>query len=105
METECARSRWTAQSVSSESYRTRQAFQYCRRTIKAVGETGEQKAVFDLAWPNGIQAGLSQPAAVLLNESSDMIALASGAGYRCFTTPTDFRRYVEEEFLFQAQGV
>ena len=64
-------------------------------------ETGEQKAVFDLAWPEGIQPGLSQPVAVLLNESSDVIALASGAGYRCFTTPTDFRRYVEGEFLLQ----
>ena len=30
--------------------------------------TGEQKAVFDLAWPNGIQEELSQPVAVLLNE-------------------------------------
>ena len=68
-------------------------------------ETGEQKAVFDLAWPNGIQAGLSQPVAVLLNEGGDVIALASGAGYRCFTTPTDFRQYVEDEFLFQVQGV
>ena len=68
-------------------------------------ETGEQKAVFDLAWPNGIQAGLSQPVAVLLNESRDVIVLASGAGYRCFTTPTDFRQYVEDEFLFQTQGV
>ena len=68
-------------------------------------DTGEQKAVFDLAWPNGIQAGLSQPVAVLLNEGGDVIALASGAGYRCFTTPTDFRQYVEDEFLFQAQGV
>ena len=68
-------------------------------------ETGEQKAVFDLAWPNGIQAGLSQPVAVLLNESRDVIVLASGTGYRCFTTPTDFRQYVEDEFLFQVQGV
>ena len=68
-------------------------------------DTGEQKAVFDLAWPNGIQAGLSQPVAVLLNESRDVIVLASGAGYRCFTTPTDFRQYVENEFLFQAQSV
>lgn len=68
-------------------------------------ETGEQKAVFDLAWPDGIQAGLSQPVAVLLNEGRDVIALASGAGYRCFTTPTDFRQYVEDEFLFQVQGV
>ena len=68
-------------------------------------ETGEQKAVFDLAWPDGIQSGLSQPVAVLLNEGGDVIALASGAGYRCFTTPTDFRQYVEDEFLFQVQGV
>ena len=68
-------------------------------------ETGEQKAVFDLAWPEGIQPGLSQPVAVLLNESSDVIALASGAGYRCFTTPTDFRRYVEGEFLLPGQGL
>jgi hypothetical protein len=30
-------------------------------------ETGEQKAVLDLAWPNGIQEELSQPVAVLLN--------------------------------------
>jgi len=66
-------------------------------------ETGEQKAVFDLAWPNGIQAGRSQPLAVLLNEGGDVIALASRAGYRCFTKPTDFRQYVENEFLFQVQ--
>ena len=37
----------------------------------ADAETGEQKAVFDLAWPNGIQEELSQPVAVLLNEGRD----------------------------------
>ena len=57
-------------------------------------ETGEQKAVFDLAWPDGLQPGLSDPVAVLLDEGAEVIALASGAGYRCFTTPADFRRYV-----------
>jgi hypothetical protein len=61
--------------------------------------TGEQKAVFDLAWPNGIQEELSQPVAVLLNESSETLAVASQAGYRCFTTTEDFRRYVESEIL------
>ena len=34
-------------------------------------ESGEQKAVFDLAWPNGIQEELSQPVAVLLNETAE----------------------------------
>ena len=61
--------------------------------------TGEQKAVFDLAWPNGVQEELSQPVAVLLNESTETIGIASQAGYRCFTTTEEFRRYVESEIL------
>ena len=39
--------------------------------------TGEQKAVFDLAWPDGIQEELSQPVVVLLNEGAETIAIAS----------------------------
>jgi hypothetical protein len=42
-------------------------------------------ALFDLAWPNGIQEELSQPVAVLLNEGAKTIATASQAGYRCFS--------------------
>lgn len=49
--------------------------------------TGEQRAVFDLAWPAGIQEELSQPVVVLLNEEPATLALASGAGFRCFTSP------------------
>jgi hypothetical protein len=62
-------------------------------------DTGEQKAVFDLAWPNGIQEELSQPVAVLLNESIETIGIASQAGYRCFTSIEEFRRYVDSEIL------
>ena len=61
--------------------------------------TGEQKAVFDLAWPSGIQEELSQPVTVLLNESKETIAIASQAGYRCFTAAADFQRYVLTEIL------
>ena len=61
--------------------------------------TGEQKAVFDLAWPHGIQEELSQPVTVLLNESTETIGIASQSGYRCFTTTEEFRRYVESEIL------
>ena len=63
--------------------------------------TGEQKAVFDLAWPDGIQAELSQPVVVLLNEGAETIAVASQAGFRCFTTAAEFRRYVQTEVLFE----
>ncbi|MFA5265433.1 MAG: hypothetical protein WC378_16560, partial [Opitutaceae bacterium] len=67
--------------------------------------TGEQKAVFDLAWPNGIQKELSQPVAVLLNESSEVIALASQAGFRVFTTVAEFKQYVESEILVQGAAL
>ena len=61
--------------------------------------TGEQKAAFDLAWPNGVQAELSQPVVVLLNEGTETIAIASQAGFRCFTTVKEFQRYVQTEVL------
>lgn len=62
-------------------------------------ETGEQKAVLDLAWPNGVQEELSQPVAVLLNEEAETLAMASQAGFRCFTSVKRFKRYVEAEVL------
>ena len=63
--------------------------------------TGEQRAVFDLAWPQGIQEELSQPVAVLVDEGSDILAIASQAGFRCFVTIADFKHYVEAEILVQ----
>jgi len=64
-------------------------------------DTGSQRAVFDLAWPNGVQEELSPPAAVLLNESAETLALASAAGFRCFTSVAAFKRYVEREILME----
>ena len=58
-------------------------------------ETGEQLAVFDLAWPNGLQEELTQPVAVLLNEDSETIALASRYGFLCFTSGKAFKKYVK----------
>lgn len=61
--------------------------------------TGAQRAVFDLAWPEGLQPGLTGPVAVLLNETAEVLAIANAAGYRCFTSGAAFRRYVENEIL------
>ena len=60
-------------------------------------ESGEQLAVFDLAWPDGVQAELSQPVAVLLDEGAETLAIAAKAGYRCFTRVHDFRIYIATE--------
>ncbi len=56
-------------------------------------------AVFDLAWPNGLQQGLSDPVAILLNEGHDLLRIANDRRYRAFTNIEDFRRYVENEVL------
>ena len=61
--------------------------------------SGRQQAVFDLAWPRGLQEELSQPVAVLLNEDAATVALASSVGFRCFTSEPAFRRYVQTEVL------
>ena len=62
-------------------------------------ETGAQKAVFDLAWPEGLQPGLTGPVVVLLNETAEVLALASSAGFRCFTAIAEFQAYVKSEIL------
>jgi hypothetical protein len=65
-------------------------------------QTGQQLAVFDLVWPNGVQEALSQPVAVLLNEENDTIALANQAGFRCFTSVLAFKQYLRSEILAEA---
>jgi hypothetical protein len=67
-------------------------------------EDGQQRAVFDLAWPMGVQEELSQPVAVLLNEDPETLAIASEAGFRCFTDAKAFKRYVRREVLAGDEG-
>ena len=62
-------------------------------------DSGEPIAVLDLAWPHGLQSGLSEPVAVLLDEGSTTLKAANFAGYRYFTSIEDFKRYVEKEIL------
>ena len=62
-------------------------------------ETGEPLAVLDLAWPGGLQEGLSQPVALLIDEGQETEEAANRAGYRYFTDPVAFRSYVQKEIL------
>ncbi len=59
--------------------------------------TGNQLAVIDLAWPEGLQQGLTAPVALLLNEDTDVLAFASARGFRCFTSIADLKAYVSSE--------
>lgn len=62
-------------------------------------ETGDLIAVFDLAWPDGLQTGYSEPVALLLNEPLEVLEVASSAGFRCFTDVATFYSYVERDIL------
>jgi hypothetical protein len=67
-------------------------------------DTGQQRAVFDLAWPNGIQEELSQPVALLINEGAEVLSIASQAGYKCFTKAEDLRAYVRTDILAEDEA-
>ena len=62
-------------------------------------ETGAQKAIFDLVWPDGLQPELTGPVAVMLNETAEVLSLASAAGFRFFTATADFKAYIRSEIL------
>lgn len=62
-------------------------------------ETGDPQYCLDLAWPDGLQEGLSQPVALLLNEESELILAAGHRGFNCYTSVEEFRGYVSAEIL------
>ena len=61
--------------------------------------TGEPLAILDLAWPNGLQEGYSEPVALLLGEEPETLQIANDHGFRHFTSVEAFKRYVEAEVL------
>lgn len=55
--------------------------------------------VLDLAWPNGIQEGLSRKAALLIDETPETLAIVNHADYEYFTHVDEFKRHVEHDIL------
>ena len=66
--------------------------------------TGELKLVLDLAWPEGIQQGYSQPVVLLIDEESEVEKGVNQAGFRFFTSPEDFKSYIRNEILALSQA-
>ena len=64
-----------------------------------INDTGDVVGIIDLAWPHGIQNGLSEPIALLLNETQEMQALVSKHGFRFYTNIDEFKEFVEDTFL------
>lgn len=62
-------------------------------------ESGKALAIIDLAWPDGVQPGLSVPVALLIDEDAKTEQIVNDAGYRFFTDIGAFQRYVALEIL------
>ena len=62
-------------------------------------DSGEPLAVLDLAWPDGLQTGLSAPTAILIDEDAETETIVNAAGFRFFTDVAGFRQYVALEML------
>ncbi|MDE2941462.1 MAG: hypothetical protein OXP10_03845, partial [Chloroflexota bacterium] len=61
--------------------------------------TGELLAILDLAWPHGLQEGLSKPVALLIDEDAEVEAVASQHGFSCYTDAESLKGYVATQIL------
>jgi hypothetical protein len=62
-------------------------------------ETKQPLAILDLSWPQGLQEGLSEPVALLIDEDATVEQLVNQAGFRFFTDVKSFQEYVKREIL------
>ena len=62
-------------------------------------QTGEVRAILDLAWPEGFQPGLDDPATILLHPEDNLAQTATNLGYRIFEDIDRLKRHVAEAIL------
>ena len=67
-------------------------------------ESGQPLAVLDLAWPEGLQPGLTQPVALVLDETSETEKTANSVGFLLFSGEDELRQHVNELGLGAASG-
>ncbi len=59
-------------------------------------ESGDALAVVDVAWPQGVQPGLTEPVALLLSPDAEIEERLGELGYRFFTSRQKLVWYLEE---------
>jgi hypothetical protein len=61
--------------------------------------SGEPLAILDIAWPNGLQEGYSQPVALLIDEERETEEVVSSTGFRIFRDTANFKDYVLRDIV------
>lgn len=66
------------------------------RGVANFGACGTSKTVIvDLAWPDGLQTGLGEPVALMVDSGPEERSFVTKLGYRVFETPEDLMAFVE----------
>ena len=65
------------------------------RNLEIVDADTGEIYILDLAWPNGIQEGLTPPLALLIHPDGNLQAAASKVGYQFFVDIDEFKRYIQ----------
>ena len=64
--------------------------------FEVLDEKGNPLAVFDIAWPNGIQEGFSEPVALVLEDDEDAQMVANQHSFRYFVDTDELTAYIYE---------
>lgn len=67
--------------------------------FELVDGDGNLLATLDLAWPRGIQEGMTRQAALLIDESEETRNIAEDQDYKCFTNLPDLQQHVQHKIL------
>jgi len=68
-------------------------------------ETGEAIAIIDLAWPNGLQVGLTEPVALMIDEDNALRDKVAQCGYLVFTDEESFKAYASQAIITRYANV
>jgi len=67
--------------------------------FELIDEKGNVLMIIDIAWPQGIQSELSEPLALLKNESDSNYGIVNRYGYKYFTNLEEFKSYIEAHYI------
>ncbi len=76
-----------------------QGFNAGIRDYGAVNGYGGMPIIIDVAWPDGLQEGFTEPVALMIGEEPGDVYKVNSAGFRVFTDAESMRGYVMEHYL------
>lgn len=67
-------------------------------SFELTNENGDLLTIMDLAWPNGLQQGLSEPIALMMDETAEDYKIANDFGFKYFTDIESIKDYISAYF-------